>query len=211
MMDVSSHSEAQRRKKPRATWTQSGRKILAGAGLFGLIVLGMFGESLLEHMGTQISPQDPKLDATDTQLALKGQYLFQFAKGNDWPESSKTGPFIVAIHDKPALAEEMASKYGLHPIGQQSLTIQKLDDPLTLEQPQIVYTESTGEELEALLEASKGLPILVVTALQSELAEGVGINLFISSNQLRYEINLQAAEDRGILVGNRILSWAVER
>ena len=56
-----------------------------------------------------------------------------------------------------------------------------------------------------------GRPILVVTALQPELAEGVGINLFTSSNQLRYEINLQAAEDRGILVGNRILSWAVER
>ena len=41
--------------------------------------------------------QDPKLDTTDTQLLLKGQYLFQFAKGNDWPEASKSGPFVVAV------------------------------------------------------------------------------------------------------------------
>ena len=210
-MDASSHSDARFRPMLVAAWKRSRRKVLAGMGLFGLIVLVMFGESWLEKKETPTLPQDPKLDATDTQLALKGQYLYQFAKGNDWPETSKSGPFIVAIHGKPELVEEMASKYASHPIGQQALTIQKLDDPLDMAQPQIVYTESTGVELESLLEVTMGRPILVVTALQPELAEGVGINLFTSSNQLRYEINLQAAEDRGILVGNRILSWAVER
>ena len=72
--------------------------------------------------------QDPKLDRTDTQIALKGMYLFQFAKGNDWPSSVKSGPFVVAIHGKPALVENLAQKYAAAAIGSQSLRIESVEN-----------------------------------------------------------------------------------
>ena len=75
----------------------------------------------------------------------------------------------------------------------------------------VLYTEATGPELDRILGAVKGQPTLVVTAMQQSLPPGVGVNLYPSDNQLRYEINFQEAEKRGILVGNRIASWAVNR
>ena len=48
---------------------------------------------------------DPVLDSTDPRLGVKGQYLFHLAKGNDWPEEAKSGPFVVAIHNKPDLVD----------------------------------------------------------------------------------------------------------
>jgi hypothetical protein len=155
--------------------------------------------------------QDAKLDTTDTQLVLKGQYLFQFAKGNDWPEAAKSGPFVVAVHNKPALAEELATKYSNNPIGSQPLTIQSISDPGELEAPHVLYTEAEGEALKALLDAVKGKPTLVVTALQPSLLSGVCFNLIKQGNSLRYEINAKDAEKRGILVGNRLVSWAIQR
>ena len=110
--------------------------------------------------------QAPKLDTTDTQVALKGQYLFQFAKGNDWPETAKSGPFVVAVHGKPALVEELASKYATHLIGSQPLTVISFELGGDQASPQVLYTEATGPELEAVLRASEGSPTLVVTAMQ---------------------------------------------
>lgn len=159
----------------------------------------------------QGGPQDAKLDTTDTQLVLKGQYLFQFAKGNDWPESAKSGPFILAVHDKPALAKELAAKYSNNPIGSQVLTVKSVSDPEELDSPHVLYTECEGDALKALLSAVKGKPTLVVTALQPSLLSGVCFNLIKQGDNLRYEINAKDAEKRGILVGNRLVSWAIQR
>lgn len=155
--------------------------------------------------------QDPKLDRTDTQIALKGMYLFQFAKGNDWPSSVKSGPFVVAVHGKPALVENLAQKYAVAAIGSQSLRIESVENEVDVGNAHVLYTEATGPELDRILSAVKGQPTLVVTAMQQGLLPGVGVNLYPSDNQLRYEINFQEAEKRGILVGNRIASWAVNR
>ena len=125
----------------------------------------------------QGGPQDAKLDTTDTQLVLKGQYLFQFAKGNDWPEASKSGPFVLAVHNKPALAEELATKYSNNPIGSQPLTVQSISDASELDAPHVLYSEAEGDDLKALLSAVKGEPTLVVTALQPSLLSGVCFNL----------------------------------
>ena len=155
--------------------------------------------------------QDPKLDRTDTQIALKGMYLYQLAKGNDWPSSVKSGPFVVAVHGKPALVENLAQKYAAAAIGSQSLRIESVENAGDMGNAHVLYTEATGPELDRILRAVKGQPTLVVTAMQQGLLPGVGVNLYPSDNQLRYEINFQEAEKRGILVGNRIASWAVNR
>ena len=57
----------------------------------------------------------------------------------------------------------------------------------------------------------KGDATLVVTAFQPTLKEGVTINFFISNDGLKYEINPQEAEKRGILLGNIIMSCAASR
>jgi len=163
---------------------------------------------------TQGGVQDAKLDATDTQVLIQAQYLFQLAKGNDWPAESKAGPFVVAVHGKQALVDMLASKYAAHPIGSQALTVQAVESPEDLAEaqaPQVLYSEASGEELDALLNAAQGRPPLAVTALQPSLVPGATVNLIQVNNQLRYEINVRDAEKRGILVGNRIASWAVQR
>ena len=124
-------------------------------------------------LGRQGGTQDAKLDTTDTQLVLKGQYLFQFAKGNDWPEAVKSGPFVLAVHNKPALAEELATKYSNNPIGSQALTVQSISGPSELDAPHVLYTEAEGDALQAVLSAVKGKPTLVVTALQPKSVWGL--------------------------------------
>jgi hypothetical protein len=121
---------------------------------------------------------------------------------------------VVAVHGKQALADMLAAKYAAHPIGSQSLTVLAVagpEDLAVVQAPQVLYSEATGEELERVLNAVKGQPTLVVTALQPSLVPGATVNLIQVNNQLRYEINVRDAEKRGILVGNRIASWAVQR
>lgn len=155
--------------------------------------------------------QDPKLDTTDTQLVLKSLMLGQFVKANQWPTSEGAGTFDVAVHNKPALVEALAPKFAGSAIGSLPLRVLSFDKADEADAPRLLYTEATGSELDELLRAVKGDATLVVTAFQPTLKEGVTINFFISNDGLKYEINPEEAEKRGILLGNIIMSCAASR
>jgi hypothetical protein len=155
--------------------------------------------------------QDPKLDTTDTQLVLKSLMLGQFVKANQWPTSEGAGTFDVAVHNKPALVEALAPKFAGSAIGAAPLRVLSLNKADEADAPRLLYTEATGQELDEVLRAVKGDATLVVTAFQPTLVEGVTINFFISNDGLKYEINPEEAEKRGILLGNIIMSCAASR
>lgn len=155
--------------------------------------------------------QDPKLDTSNTVLPLKAQYLFQFAKGNDWPAEVKQGPFTIAVHDNEELVEELASKYAMQPIGSQTLQIVNLEGSVLKEHVHMLYTEAQGSELSQLLSATMDLPVLVVTSTPEGIPTGAVINFLSQEGFIKYELDVRHAEARRLLVGNRILSWAVVR
>ena len=159
----------------------------------------------------QAMPQDPKLDTTDPHLLTTAQYLYHFAKDNDWPASSKTGPFLIGVHNNPALVKVFADNYGAPPIGDQPLQFLSVEGGDATKGLHIFYTDAKGDELQADLKRIGGRPTLVMTRGLEALSKGVTVNLIVHEGLLRYELNQQDADRRGVLVGNRITSWAVTR
>ena len=159
----------------------------------------------------QAGQQDPKLDTTDPHLLTTAQYLYHFAKDNDWPEASKQGPFVIGVKDNPALVRIFAENYGTPPIGDQPLRLEELDDEGDCGGHAHLLHRRQGDELEADLKRIGGRPTLVMTRGLEALSKGVTVNLIVHEGLLRYELNQQDADRRGVLVGNRITSWAVTR
>ena len=155
--------------------------------------------------------QDPKLDTTDPHLLTTAQYLYHFAKDNDWPAASKQGPFVIGVKDNPALVRIFAENYGTPPIGDQPLLLEELEDEEAAEGMHIFYTDAKGDALQAELNGIGSSPTLVMTRGLEALSKGVTVNLIVHEGLLRYELNQQDADRRGVLVGNRITSWAVTR
>jgi hypothetical protein len=155
--------------------------------------------------------QDPKMDTSNTVAPLKAQYLFQFAKGNDWPTDVKDGPFLVGVHGNPDLLEELATKYAMQPVGSQALKVVDIAGPTLDEFVHILYTEAEGEALQTLLASTQTKPTLVVTSSPDALPRGAVMNFVSQEGFIKYELDVNNAASRGLLLGNRILSWAVQR
>jgi hypothetical protein len=89
--------------------------------------------------------------------------------------------------------------------------LEELEDEPAVEGMHIFYTDAQGDELQADLKRIGGHPTLVMTRGLEALSKGVTVNLIVHEGLLRYELNQQDADRRGVLVGNRITSWAVKR
>ena len=67
--------------------------------------------------------------------------------------------------------------------------------------------------LTQIIEITKDKPIMVVTSVSGETAmpEGAVVNFIVQTSRIRYELDMENALKRGLIVGNRILSWAITR
>lgn len=156
--------------------------------------------------------QGDKLDNTDTQAIMKANFLFHFSASNEWPAETKTGPFRLAVVGNERLFEELIDKYALKSIGVQPLEIVLFDTDNDMREAgffHLIYSESSGAELEELALQWRGQPVLLVTDTEAALERGSLINFVAVDRRLRYEINTKEASKKGVLIGSRILSWAV--
>lgn len=153
------------------------------------------------------------LDETDTRAIMKANFLFHFAASNEWPEEVKEGDFYMSIIGNNRLYEELVDKYALKLIGAQPLKIQAFSTvqefPLT-QLHHLVYCEQGGDALKDLARTLKATPSLLVADDESGLESGAFINFVAVGNRIRYEINAEAAAKKGVLIGNKIMTWAVK-
>ena len=161
-----------------------------------------------------ISPviQGDELDNADTQAIMKANFLFHFAASNEWPAETKSGPFRIAVVGNERLFQELIDKYALKSIGIQSLEVvyfEKDHEISDSQKPHLIYSESSDEALDALAAHWKDEPVLLVTDSEKALERGSLINFVSIDRRMRYEINAKEASKKGVLIGNRILSWAV--
>ena len=144
---------------------------------------------------------------------MKANFLFNFAASNDWPQEVKEGPFLIGIYGNDRLAEELLQKYALKPIGGQVLEIRSW--PREAEPPaefvHVLYVHGTGSRARAVVDSVAGKATLVVTQAEGALDSGATINFIAVENRIRYELNAEDAAARGLLIGNRIASWAISR
>lgn len=151
--------------------------------------------------------QEPRLDETDTRAVMKANFLYHFAAGNDWPDDVKRGNFRVAVIGNERMYRELVDKYALKPIGAQPLEVVRVEPGALSGFYHIVYAE--GTDVRRLAGNIGNRPTLLVTERTGALAEGATINFVVRNNRILYEIDPAAASRRGVLLGSKILSWAV--
>jgi len=173
-----------------------------------LVFIAILGIAWLE--GEQV---EPKLDEADTIAITKASFLFQFAKSNDWPENTKNGSFKIGIQGNKSLYNFLIEKYSSQSIGNQMMEVIWYEEDKVDEYVHILYTELEGELLSEIIESTKNKPIMLVTSVSEEtpMPQGAVINFVVQSSRIRYELDMDNALSRGLIVGNRILSWAVKR
>lgn len=169
---------------------------------------------LLSTSWLQSDQGGPQLDEANTIAITKASFLFQFARSNDWPNEKKQGNFRIGIQGNTALYLFLVEKYAGQTIGSQMLEVVEISDSeQVVEFTHVLYTESEGEQLIQLINQTADKPIMVVTSVDADTAmpEGAVVNFVVQTSRIRYELDMENALNRGLVVGNRILSWAVTR
>jgi len=145
----------------------------------------------------------------ETDYAVHANIIYRFTKYIDWPDSKKSGDFIIGIVGDTPLYEELKNFIASKTVGKQRITIKKFSSSETSFTCHILFIcQEESRSLKKIVAFTSGYPILVVTESAGLASRGSCINFLIIHEHLKLEINKTTIEQRDLSIANELLTLA---
>jgi len=178
--------------------------ILAAAVLATTAALQAADQKPAEHEETS---EDPVV----LEYQLKAGFLFNFAKFVQWPsiEATSTNDFRIAIVDDGDVTPVIASALAGKKVNGRTVTVERLPRYREAKQFDMLFICHSEEKRTPILLRQVGdAPVLLVGESKGFASEGGCINFIRQGENLRFELNLKAAEKAGLKVSSKLASMA---
>ena len=181
---------------------------------FALVVIGacviVLSHGIAEVRAASESAS-PVAAAASREYLLKAAFLYNFAKFTTWPAESfpdPQAPLRLCILGEDAFGAATASIEGKN-IKQRPLAVIRIAHVSDAERCHILFVSTSEEErLRAILDDLHEQPILTISDMPNFARAGGTINLKTVEDQIRFDINVDAANAADLRLSSKLLRLA---
>lgn len=147
---------------------------------------------------------------TANEYQVKAAFLYNFAKFIEWPaEVFSNGQLVVGLVGDDPFGGMIDQTISGKNINGRHLTIRRLKWGQNLRECHILFiAASERKRLPQILESLRGASILTVSELDKFCLQGGLISFVLEENKVRFEINLDVAEQAGLKISSKLLALA---
>jgi hypothetical protein len=176
--------------------------LLNSIGGFGLALrLGMLIALLVAARGQVID-----------EYQVKAAFVYNFAKFVEWPAHSFTGPsapIVICILGDDPFGSLLDIPVNGKLVEGRPLVVRRMSDVRHVKACQILFISSSERKrLASILAEVKLCGILTVGDMAGFAAEGGVITLQLEDGRVRFQVNMDAAEQQGLRISSKLLSLA---
>jgi YfiR/HmsC-like len=145
-----------------------------------------------------------------TDYAIHANIIYRFTKYVDWPDSKKSGDFIIGIIGESPLYDALNSFITNKTVGSQKIVLKRYSRSETSFNCHILFIgEDDGGSLKKIAALTRGTPTLLVSESAGLALKGSCINFIVVNDHLKLEINKNAIEQRGLSIATELLSLGI--
>lgn len=149
-------------------------------------------------------------EETEREAALKAAFLYNFAKFTEWPRQrpdAEAGPLVFCVGPNSRLRNAIYELQGKQ-VGAREVRAVALAEGGNPAMCHVLFVDdSLAPGLRRLIERNL-YGVLTVSDLPGFARAGGDIGFFFAQNQLRFQINLDAARRRGLGFSSKLLRLA---
>ena len=143
---------------------------------------------------------------------LKAAFLFSFAKFVEWPPDAfptANAPLTFGVVGDDFVGHSLDGLVHGKAINGRPLQVNRLKDGDDLTRIHMLFVRGSDESRAAdVMKRLSGSTVLTVSDLKGFCELGGMIRLFVEDNHVRFEVNLDAAEQAHLTVSSRVLTLA---
>lgn len=145
-----------------------------------------------------------------TDYAIHANIIYQFTKYVDWPESKKSGDFIIGIMGESPLFDALNTFITNKTVGSQKIVLKRFSRSETSFNCHVLFIgDEDGGSLKKIAALTRGAPILLISESAGLALKGSCINFIVVNDHLKLEINKNAIEQRGLSIATELLSLGI--
>jgi hypothetical protein len=150
--------------------------------------------------GSSISAQQ------GSDYAVQANIIYHFTKYIDWPESKKTGDFIIGIVGDSPIYEQLKTTLANKKVGDQDIVIKKLSSSAAYLTCHILFiSEEESDNIKKINSKTASIATLLVSESEGLASRGSCINFDVVADKLKLEINKNNIEERGLAIASELL------
>lgn len=166
---------------------------------------------LLLWLGAPAAPAPAELPQL-TESEVKAAYVFNFAKYVEWPATAFTGsnaPIVIAVLGSDRITADLRAAVAGKLVNGRPFELRPAAADAVLAGCHIVYLPA-GERARAREVAAlvRDHPVLTVSDAEAFIQQGGVIGLVKRGENIRLQINLEAANAAGLKVSSKLLALA---
>ena|SRR5438105_12300579 len=165
-----------------------------------LIVIAACFLALAIRAGAQSAPE----------YEVKAAFLYNFVKFVQWPSTpSAPAPFRICVLGRGPFGASLSNIVQSKSISGRPILSMRLQSPAEARSCHVLFiSQPDAETLKQALERVRGLPVLTVSESSDFLRLGGMINFVVEQDRVRFEINLEAAEQHHLKLSSKLLAVA---
>lgn len=147
---------------------------------------------------------------TTLEYPVKAAFLYKFALYVEWPESafeSRESPFLVGVLGPGWMLDQVEAAVRGRSLAGRPITVTQVVGQ-DLSQFHVLFLVRSEESRLARQSISGDLPVLVVTESPNWQEWGSVINFVLMEDRIRFDVDLEAAEKRGLSLSSQLLNVA---
>lgn len=148
-----------------------------------------------------------------TEYQVQAAYLYNFGRFIDWPARVTGTPqdaFVVCIFGQDPFGNILNTTVAGESIRGKSVAVRRISNPQDAVNCRILFIGSSEEErLHQILEVSDKASVLTVSDMPQFSQRGGMIQFVKEGSRIRFEINLTATQNAGLILSSELLKVAI--
>jgi hypothetical protein len=133
-------------------------------------------------------------------------FIYNFTKYVEWPESKKSGDFVIGVLGKSDITESLKQMAESKTVGDQKISVNVINDLSAVNKCHILFLpQNESNKLDDVMAQAALGSVLVVTERPGLAKRGSAINFIIENGRWRFELNLAAFEKTNLKVAGELV------
>ena len=137
-------------------------------------------------------------------------FIYNFSKYVKWPDDQQSGDFVIGVLGYSDIIKTLQSMAVNKKVNGSKIVIKQFNSVFDIKGCHILYVASSESgKMSQVISNTLDLPILIVSDKPGMAKKGAVINFVEREGKIKFELNQNYAESRGLKVSGSLISLAI--
>ncbi len=140
---------------------------------------------------------------------MQAMFIYNFSRLVKWPPETSKGDFIIGILGNSPMVNTLKEYTASKRVGQQLITVKQFNSPKDISSCHILFvTENKSSSMQDIINSINDMNSLVVSEKAGLINAGAAIDFLIVDNKLKFQINIDNAQKRDLVISKALQDMA---